>query len=216
MDESCRVKKLKYAWKILEQEYLKPINNRNENQIEHAVYVLNLYAREDELSRWVAFDKDYIDAPYSYPNSKKILEYVNKMLSITKKQGIRQHPDNIANIEDAMEKRALEFFIPEPEMEHVREAFRDYFAVAQYLSVPEIIENISKVIAGRGEFSNLKKMLDVVFKVYTNPEDPRLGQFDNDVFAKRLWDSLTMIQKQWLIKKGMVEKRIISLIDAIK
>ncbi|HHV17537.1 MAG TPA: hypothetical protein GXZ27_01565 [Thermoanaerobacterales bacterium] len=80
MDNEYRRERLKEAWKILREEFLKDENERNENKVNHASYLIDLFAQEDELPHddnddffnYVHFDINYFD-----PDT--IIEYADKI-----------------------------------------------------------------------------------------------------------------------------------------
>ncbi len=116
---------------------------------------------------------------------------------------------NIVEFKPANEK---EEDISVPEIEQTKSKLKDLIELGDCLSTSEIIENISKAMTGHGDMEKLRRMLNLVFEVVDWPEDPRHGEFFNNVFAQRLWSSLNMLQKRWLIKNDLIDKDAISVL----
>lgn len=227
MDNCYRKQKLIEAWKILKEEYSKPENYRNSNQIDHASYLIWIYAEKNELPRNKIYDKDFFDATvfdirYFKPNT--ILKYVDRMLSKAEKEmeeiNDEKQPDNVIKLEairklkqkEKEQEQAQEIFI---EVEEVKDIVKDIIELGYYISIPDVLEHITNVMAGKEDIQKLRKMINVAFSVSVSPENPKYGHFSNDAFVKRLWNSLNMLQRKWLIKNGLVVEDEISIINSI-
>lgn len=68
-------------------------------------------------------------------------------------------------------------------------------------------------MAGEGDIEKLRRMLNLVFHVFDCHGDSKHRHFSNDVFVKRLWNTLNELQKQWLVRNGFVDKDVISVTE---
>jgi hypothetical protein len=201
MDNEYRRKKLKEAWEILKEEFSKDENDRNENEINHASSLIQIFAKKHELLRDPFLDDDYEEddffdyVPFDINDFHPITikEYAEKMLELTQKMEETQAFKNVVDFKQTKEIREDDISVPE--IEEIKSKVKDLIELGDYLSIPEMIENISKGMAGHGDIEKLRRMLKIVFEVVDCPVEPRHVNFFNNVFTKRLWGSLNMLQK---------------------
>lgn len=124
------------------------------------------------------------------------------MLELMQKEEETQAFKKVVEFEGAKEVREDDISVPE--IEEIKSKVKDLIELGDYLSTSELIKNISKGMAGHGDMEKSERMLKIVFEVVNCPEDPRHGNFFNDVFAKHTWSSLNMLQKKWLIKNNFL------------
>lgn len=201
MDSEYRIKKLKEAWGILKEEFSKDVSERNVNKINHASSLIHIYAKKHELPRDPFLDDDEEDDFYDYVpfdindfHPITIKEYAEKMLELTEKMEETQAFKKVVEFKRTKEEKEDDISVPE--IEEIKNKVKDLIELGDYLTTSELIENISKGMAGQGDMEKLRRMLKIVFEVVDCPEDPRHGNCFNNVFAKRIWSSLNMLQKK--------------------
>jgi len=222
MNKNYRRKKLLEACTILKEELSKDINDRNENRIEHASTLLDLYAQRHELPQDPTLDDEEDDnfdhMPFSvdFFDEKTILEYADNMIKRLQKEEESQAFDFYGYRKDC-EINEEDDDISDPVVDKVkkkiREVIYDYVEVGENLSVPDIVDYVVRLMEGQGDIERFRRIINIAFKVIDDPEDSRYGRFTNSVFSKRLWDSLNPVQRRWLIKKGFINKKAISMLE---
>jgi len=211
VDSRYRIENLKKAWRILKEEFSKLESERNENKVNHASYLIHTFAKTSELpeDEFCPYDDyfDFVPFDIKFFHADAILEYADRMLSQIQKTEDTRKFENVIEWKQKHDKEANDIYVPV--IEEMKIKVKKFIEFRDCLSTSEVIENITKVMAGQGDMKKLEKMLNLIFEV-DGPEDPRHGDFFNNAFAKRVWSSLNMLQKKWLIKNGFLSERAIA------
>jgi len=221
MNRDYRRKKLLEACKILKEEFSKDLNERNENRIEHASLLIDLYAQRHELPQDPTLDDDennYFDyVPFSvdFFDDETILKYAENMIERLQKEEESRTYDFFEYRRGCGREENDDFSDPfvEKVKKEIREAILEYIEIGENLSVPDIIDYVTRLMKGQGDTEKFRKIINVAFRIVDDPGDSRCGNFYNEVFAKRLWNSLNPIQRRWLIKKEFITKKAVSRLE---
>ena len=221
MNKNYRRNKLKEACEILKEELEKDISERSEKRLAHASTLLHLFALRHELPQDPTLDgdeDDYFDkVPFTIDLFDEItlLKYANNMIEKLQKEEENQVIDMFAFTRNNEIKD--EEVVLDPTIEKIKYAIReeiyDSMDVGENLSIPDIINNIKREMAGQTDTERRKKTLNIAFRVVDDPEDLRYGNFINSVFAEHLWDSLNTLQKRWLIKNKFITENAVFLLN---